>query len=471
MISPPPNFLPALLLTLIALPTLAQNAPQNPKGFNSGVANSGANIILIMADDLGAETLPLYGNTLFNTPNLDRMAANGATFTNAYATAICTPTRAMILTSLHPNRTGFLERLDSPLDPNFTNRLPEHIQTFADVFKAAGYATAISGKWHLGNFNTYPDQPTAHGFDTYCLWTQNWHGKRLSRYFSPDIYENKIHTTHPKQTFGPDYFSDFLLNFITQNASQNKPFLAYYPMHLIHGPIITPPALLERSQKNFPKNITDKQRKVGHMITYLDHIVGKFLDKIDELNIANNTLIIFTGDNGTGGHISQLGDLTIKGQKGRLVEAGTRVPFIAQWPGQIPHGTRDSLFALLDILPTLASAANITVPKPVDGLDLSHNLLNTPGRDREYYYTAFEDGLFSVRDKTHRLHQNGDLYHIPTTSNATRYSETLVPTGEQQAARERLQQKLDAYMQIQKTDHSYTVIPFKSKKDDLGLKK
>jgi arylsulfatase A len=447
----------SLLLFVFTLPSLAADQP---------------NIVLIMADDLGAETLACYGAQWHTTPNLDRMAAQGARFTNAYATPICTPTRAMILTGLLPNRTGFLERLDSPQDTEDINRLPAHIPTFASLFKQAGYATAIAGKWHLGNFNTYPDQPTQHGFDTYSLWTQYWHGKRLSRYYSPDIYENKVHTLHPKTTFGPDHFANFLLNFIERSHKKNKPFLAYFPMNLIHGPIIEPPALKELVATKFTPDMNDKQRNVAHMITYMDHIVGKFIKKTKQLGIEDNTLIIFTGDNGTGGHISQLqGFGQIRGMKGRLVEAGQRIPFIARWPGKIPSGTRDSLLSLVDILPTLASIANIPVTTQTDGHDLTHNLYNQPGADRQYIYTAFEGGLFSIRDKTHRLHQNGDLYHIPTTTNATRYSESKVPTAEQPAARKRLQQKLDALMAIQKTDTTYTVIPFGSSKNELGLGK
>ena len=143
------------------------------------------NIILIMADDLGAETLGCYGNTAYSTPRLDRMAQEGARFENAFSTPVCSPTRAMILTGLHPNRTGFLERLDSPLDTERTNRLPIHLTTFAQVFQSAGYATAIAGKWHLGDFQTYPDQPASHGFDEHCLWVQYWDDERRSRYYGP----------------------------------------------------------------------------------------------------------------------------------------------------------------------------------------------------------------------------------------------------------------------------------------------
>ncbi|MFT5412657.1 MAG: arylsulfatase A, partial [Verrucomicrobiales bacterium] len=149
------------------------------------VAAKPPNVLLIMADDLGAETLACYGNTAYLTPNLDLMAAEGALFDHAYATPVCTPTRAMILTGIYPNRTGFLERLDSPDDHEKNNRLPVHLKTFGQVFQSAGYATAIAGKWHLGDFQKFPDQPKSHGFDEHCLWVQYWDEVRPSRYYGP----------------------------------------------------------------------------------------------------------------------------------------------------------------------------------------------------------------------------------------------------------------------------------------------
>ncbi|MCZ6675426.1 MAG: sulfatase-like hydrolase/transferase, partial [Verrucomicrobia bacterium] len=303
------------------------------------------NVVLIMADDLGAETLACYGNSVYSTPVLDQMAHEGARFNNAFSTPVCSPTRAMILTGLYPNRTGFLERLDSPLDTENINRLPVHLKTFGQLFQSAGYATAIAGKWHLGSFEKYPDQPKSHGFDEHCLWTQYWDGTKRSRYYAPDNWENSEHKEHGKETFGPDYYSDFLLGFIERN--RDRPFLAYYPMNLIHGPMITPPGLEELAQRNYPNDLGENERKMGHMITYMDMIVGKFLDKLKEIGQEENTLVIFTGDNGTAGTVSRLGDFHVRGGKRTMNEAGTRVPFIARWPGKIPAGVKDSFFTLM----------------------------------------------------------------------------------------------------------------------------
>ena len=418
------------------------------------------NIILIMADDLGAETLGCYGNTVNSTPRLDQMAREGARFENAFSTPVCSPTRAMILTGLHPNRTGILERLDSPLDTARKNRLPAHIPTLAHVFRDAGYATAIAGKWHLGHFQIHPDQPASHGFDEHCLWVQYWDGERRSRYYAPHNWENGSYRTHSKDTFGPDYYSDFLIDFIERN--QDRPFLAYYPMNLIHGPLVEPPGLKALAESNYPNDLGPNERKAGHMVTYMDAIVGRFLDKVKELDLDEDTLIVFTGDNGTAPNLeNRLGPFKLRGGKRTMNEAGTRVPLIAHWPGAIPAGTRDAFFSLMDVLPTLSAMARIPMAHAVDGMDLSHTLLGKPGEDREYFSMAFEGEVFFVRDKRFRLHEDGRLYDIPVSGNETRYSmDAVAGKAGHAAARERLQAVLDSYMEIRNMDESYSIIPF-----------
>ena len=417
------------------------------------------NILIIMADDLGAENLACYGNTVYSTPNLDRMAAEGARFENAFSTPVCTSTRAMILTSLYPNRSGFLERLDSPLDPEDTNRLPLHLKTFGQVFQDAGYATAIAGKWHLGDFQKYPDQPNSHGFDEHCLWVQYWNGKRPSRYYGPHIIENSQYTAHPEDVFGPDYYCDFLIDFIERN--QDGPFLAYFPMNLIHGPLIVPPEHKTLAESKYPDDLGKNERKAGHMATYMDAIVGRMLDKLKELGLDENTLVIFTGDNGTGGNLtSQLGDFHLKGGKRTMNEAGTRVPFIARWPGKVPQGTRKPFFTLMDIMPTIASVANIPITHEIDGIDLAHNFLNQPGKDRERFFMAFEGDVYFVRDHRFRLHEDGRLYDVSVSTNKTRYNMEPLNSKLHPETRQRLQKHLDAYMNIHQTDTSYNIVPF-----------
>lgn len=418
------------------------------------------NIVLIMADDLGAETLGCYGNTAYSTPRLDAMASEGARYENAFATPVCSPTRAMILTGLHPNRTGILERLDSPLDPDRTNRLPAHISTLADALKSAGYATAIAGKWHLGHFQSYPDQPSSHGFDEYSLWVQYWDGERRSRYYAPHVWENGDYRVHDRETFGPDHFSSFLLDFIGRN--RDRPFFAYYPMNLVHTPLVTPPSLGELARQRYPDDLGRDERKAGHMITYMDAIVGRFLDRIRELGLQQNTLVLFTGDNGSAvGLESRLGDLRVQGGKRTMNEAGTRVPLIARWPGTVPPGVRHSFFSLVDMMPTLCRLAGAEQAGQLDGLDLSHTLLGIPGRDREFFSMAFEGDLFFVRDGRFRLHEDGRLYDVPVRTAAGRYSmDALVQPPRHAAERLRLQAWLDNFKRVRKSDGSYEVVPF-----------
>jgi len=424
------------------------------------------NILLIMADDLGAESLACYGNTVYSSPHLDRMARQGARFENAFATPVCTPTRAMILTGLHPNRTGFLERLDSPSDTEKNNRLPTHLPTFASVFKETGYATAIAGKWHLGDFQRHPDQPNAHGFDEHCLWVQYWDGKRPSRYYGPHVWENNEYRILGDDVFGPDHYCDFLLDFIERN--QSGPFLAYFPMNLIHGPLIEPPKLKGLAETNYPTDLGKNERRAGHMVTYMDALVGRMLDKLKELGLDRNTLVIFTGDNGTAPNlVSQLGSYRLRGGKRTMNEAGTRVPLIAYWPGKVPPGVRDSFFSLMDILPTFASIADIPLPSKVDGMDLSHNLFDTPGKDRTLHAMAFEGDVYFVRDHRFRLHEDGRFYEVPTTSNEARYDMTPLDANLHPESRQRLKRQLDAFMKIEKTDTSYQIIPFGTNGDSF----
>ncbi len=149
-------------------------------------------------------------------------------------------------------------------------------------------------------------------------------------------------------------------------------------------------------------------------------------------------------------------------------EAGTRVPFIAHWPGKIPPGRRGSFFSLMDVLPTLAATAKVPLGYEVDGMDLSHNLFNQPGKDREIYSMAFEGGCYFVRDKRFRLHEDGRFYDVPVTSSESRYDMNVIGDREQHLeSRQRLQRHLEKFMAIQKTDTSYRVVPFGTNGDNF----
>lgn len=401
------------------------------------------NVIVIMADDIGAEGLGCYGSTIYSTPHLDRMARQGARFLNAYATPLCTPTRVMLMSGLYPGRTGF----QGLISKREGVRMPAEIRTFGHDFRDAGYKTGITGKWQLGKFHEYPNQPNEHGFDEYCMWSWFYKGKKSSRYYGPQIYQNGEIIDGSDSEFGPDDFGQFALDFI--DRSHEQPFFLYYPMALVHSPFVHPPRLAEESRSNFPEDLDKQTEAFGHMITYMDDIVGKILARLDHHDIAENTLVIFTGDNGTGRPItSQLPGLKIKGGKGSMTEAGSRVPFLAWWPGRIKPAVHEEFFCLVDVLPTIASVASIALDRKVDGMNLAHNLTGEPGTDRTHVLINYKSGYF-VRERTFRLHENGKFYDIPVTSDASRYSERQSSAVEHQSHRKRLQRILTDFMSIE----------------------
>lgn len=400
------------------------------------------NIIIILADDLGAEGLGCYGSTIYTSPNLDRMASEGMRFNNAYATPLCTPTRVMIMSGTYPNRNGFRALIGKEGDI----RMPAEIKTFGNYFRDAGYQTAMAGKWQLGQFDVYPNQPVEHGFDNYCMWTWFYGGKKSSRYYKPQIYTAGKIINGSEKDYGPDFYSRFVLDFIDQN--KDKPFFIYYPMALVHSPFDHPPKLEELASKKFPNDLEKKEVAWGHMITYADDIVGKIMERLKANGLDKNTLVIFTGDNGTHASlVSRLPGMELPGGKGSLTEAGCRVPFMAWWPGTVKPAVKDDFICLVDVLPTICSVAGIGLTSEVDGMDLSHYLLGKEGKDREQVLMCFKNGYY-VRDKRFRLNEDGNLYDIPVTSDKERYSEKVTTNPEYNAERERLQKILNEYMAL-----------------------
>ena len=416
------------------------------------------NVIIIMADDLGAESIGCYGATGFLTPNIDRLAEQGAVLDNAYGTPSCSPSRAMLLTGLYTNTTGILERLGK----GTPNCLPSHIPTFAKLFKENGYVTAISGKWHLGDFDHYPEHPTSHGFDEYFMFAKYYNFEEHNCYYNPMVYMDGM-LKEFKGKYGPDLFCDNICDFM--EANKDHQFMAYYPMVLTHKPFHKPPQIEGKVRHNLPANCDKNDNSFGLMVSYADLLVGRILNKIDELGIKDNTIVIFTADNGTPAMItSHLGDLRVKGGKLYLKESGWRVPYIMRWPGKIKSGNRDSFFMHADLFPTLAALTGLSMTSEVDGMDLSHNLLGKPGNDREYAYLGWEGGHFMVRNKRFEIHEDKRFYDVPVSSNKERYSEKEIDPKSFPETYKRMNKVMQEYMKIGKKDNSYTIIPFKEHK-------
>jgi arylsulfatase A len=220
-------------------------------------------------------------------------------------------------------------------------------------------------------------------------------------------------------------------------------------MVLVHSPFDEPPPRLNKlAEQKYNGAMGKKEITFGHMLTYADDIVGRIMDRLKANGLEKNTLVLFCGDNGMNHSLlSQLPSMKLQGGKGSLTEAGCRVPFMAWWPETIKPSVHQEFFCLVDVLPTICSIAGIKLTAPVDGMDLSHNLLGGEGEDQEYVYMAFKNGFY-VRDKRFRLNEDGKLYDIPVTSDRERYSEKITSSPEHEVDRKRLQPLLDKFTAI-----------------------
>lgn len=372
------------------------------------------NIILIMADDLGYETISANGGQSYSTPEIDQMAASGLRFNHCYAQPLCTPSRVQIMTGIYNVRNyvrfGLLEKNQT---------------TFGHLFQRAGYATCAVGKWQLGK---EANSPQLAGFDQHCLW-QVQKGRvdssgRDTRFSGPVLEVNGHLNRYASDEYGPDIVSNFGLDFIEKSHQEGKPFLLYYPMILTHCPFSPTP-----DSPHWKKNDTAVQTYKGDpsyfadMVAYTDKIVGRFIQKVEELGIRENTVIIFTGDNGTDRPIvSKLNGREVAGAKNQSTDAGTRVPLIVQWPGVIsPNSVTDQLVDFSDFLPSLCEIANIelTDSLDLDGRSFVPLLKGDTSRHREWIYSWYsrsgdvDKARVFARNQRYKLYESGEFYEIP----------------------------------------------------------
>jgi len=370
---PLPKFSCLLLLSLVALVGDGFGQTDRP------------NIILIMADDLGYEGLAVNGADDYQTPELDRLAAGGMRFTHAYANPVCTPTRVKIMTGLYNVR-------------NYTSfgTLSRDETTFGNLLKANGYRTAIAGKWQLGR---EADSPQHFGFEQSFLWQQSKPrtkpgGSFDSRFTNPIFDLNGTTVSYDKGEFGPDLCADFILDFIKKN--QEGPFLVYYPMLLTHCPFVPMP-ISDDWDTSSPgsKNYRGDPAYFGDMVTYMDQIVGRIVKGVEALGLSENTIIIFTGDNGTDKPVvTSFRGTKIRGGKRQMSDAGTWVPLIGYAPGIIPPGTvSDTMIDFTDFLPTLCSISGTALPKdyPGDGVSFWNTLQGDTQRDKQHAYIWYSE--------------------------------------------------------------------------------
>ena len=371
------------------------------------------NVILIMADDLGYEALGTYGAADYKTPELDRLAATGMKFNHCYSQPLCTPSRVQIMTGQYNfrNYTAF-------------GILPKTEITFGHLLQDAGYATAIAGKWQLWGSNTkIPEDkgtgfmPDGAGFDEYCLWQVKKVKKLGERYADPFIDVNGDGGSTYENGYGPDVFTDFILDFI--EAKKEEPFFVYYPMALTHDPFVPTPDSDGWEWDRYKKNT----KHFGDMVEYMDKVVGQIVAKLEELGLRDDTLVIFTGDNGTKNTItSRMRDgRMIRGDKGQPTDGGTRVPLIANWPGVIDAGqVNDNLIDFSDFLPTLVELTGATPPEDrvLDGRSFLHQLKGDAGDAREWVFCHYDpkwggrESARFARTQRWKLYGDGRFFDI-----------------------------------------------------------
>lgn len=382
-------------------------------GLMEAISQNRPNIVLIMADDLGYETLGTYGGTSYRTPNLDRLAEEGMRFDHCYSTPLCTPSRVQLMTGKynHRNYIGF-----GLLDPKE--------KTFGHYMKEAGYSTYIAGKWQLlGNPNQQKlagnkvgTTPEKAGFDDYCLWQIDQLG---SRYKDPELSAKKGGTQTYPGKYGPDIFLKNIVSFMEDN--KDSPFFIYYPMVLTHDPFVPTP--MNKGFSDFDSNSkVNDPAYFGEMVTYMDMIVGSIVKKTDELGIRENTLILFVGDNGTDVDVSSMvNGALLKGDKGKTTDAGTHVPLIANWKGKIaPKSVNDNLIDFTDFLPTLLDCSLIEKKEAIslDGISFYPQLLGNNSETRDWIFCHYDPnwGKFKARryvqNKKWKLYGNGEFYNL-----------------------------------------------------------
>ena len=366
-------------------------------GLAAHASAPGPNVVLIVIDDLGWSDLACYGSKFYRTPNIDRLAAGGMRFTQAYAACpVCSPTRAALMTGKYPARLHLTDWLpgigDRPtnklLRPAFRQELPLEEATVAELLREAGYVTGTIGKWHLGGEGF---EPTRQGFDTNVGGDHA--GSPLS-YFAPYARDGR---TMPGLENAPEgeYLTDRLAaeaeQFIERN--QKQPFFLYLPHYAVHTPIKAKAEFIAKFRSVVPARPGVQNNPIyAAMVDSMDEAVGRVMRKLDALGLAQNTLVIFTADNGglataEGADTPSTINSPLREGKGYLYEGGIRVPLVVHWPAQIkPSTTCDAPVISYDLAPTIAAVCNALLDKPVDGVSIAPLLKQEPPMARGPLY-------------------------------------------------------------------------------------
>lgn len=366
------------------------------------------NIIFILADDLGIGCVSAYGADHFKTPNIDALAQSGMRFEHCYASPLCGPTRALIMTGRYAFRTGMTTNKTGPLlRPGKEIMMPS-------VLKPAGYVTAQCGKWAQ-----LPLQPSDWGFDEYLRFEGSgkyWNYQMGARNYTLNGQEIRLKNGE----YLPDRMQNFVVDFITRHKDQ--PFYVYYAMSHVHERILPTPDSAPGTRDIF-KLYQDN-------VSYMDKLVGKLVGELDRLNLRDNTIIVFVGDNGTAVQFYQQctvdGGKNLSGHKATMLECGALVPCMVSWPGHVPaNAVTQGLINICDFYPTLGKIAGAPMPQGVtiDGQDFSSQMLGQSQTwPRDWIFVMLGRNWYD-RDSAWKLDQSRNLYDM----HGAPFSEPLVP--------------------------------------------
>lgn len=357
----------------------------SPENFAKPGENIRPNILFILTDDIGYEVPGYTGGLSYKTPYIDKLAKTGRQFTNCYASPMCSPSRFALTTGKYNFRNY----------PKWGRMNPTE-KTVANILSDAGYNTFYTGKWQ---FDGGDMSITNFGWQNYCVWLPYFQkDERLegSRYKSPKIYKQGayLHDSLTLNKYSEDIFQQELIHFLNDSATKQNPFMAFYSMNLAHAPFCPPPTHPAYATWNF-ENFATAKKYFAPMVNYMDKKIGEVIQTLENNGLIDNTIIIFTSDNGSPPEIySNYKGLTVKGGKKSTTENGTSVPMIVSWKGVIAPGSSTSdLVEFTDFLPTLVQLAGASIPSDfgiVDGHSFYNSLFTeADSTARKYIYNAY----------------------------------------------------------------------------------
>jgi arylsulfatase A len=364
-----------------AIPTLAQLSQARKP-----------NIIFILADDLGIGEVGCYGADAYKTPNIDRLASMGIRFTHSFTAPLSGPSRATILTGRHLFRTGATNQDACGLmDPSVETMMPVYL-------KKAGYVTAAIGKW-----GQLPLNPSDFGFDDYLKFQGSgiyWNTQARGKTYLLNGEEKNLQD----KEYMPDVMHKHLVDFMTQHLKD--PFYVYYSLSHVHNEILPTPDSNPDSKNIYADNIS-----------YMDKLVGQLVSELERLKLSDNTILVFFGDNGTAAaraNEATIGGKRLIGQKGTMLEGGSREPLIVYWPGVTPKGkVIGDLISATDFVPTFAEIAGVQLPKEkiLDGQSFNAQLHGEKGNPRSSIFVQLANNCYA-RSYDYKLNQSGELFDM-----------------------------------------------------------